>query len=109
MDEKRIEIPHDRVAKFCRDNGIARLALFGSILRDDFRPDSDVDMLVEFQPGVRAGYLAMARMARELSATLGRKVDLRTAAELHASFRNQVLAEALTEYAAAGDRRSPVH
>ena len=109
MDEKRIEIPHDRVAKFCRDNGIARLALFGSILRDDFRPDSDVDMLVEFQPGVRVGYLAMARMARELSATLGRKVDLRTAAELHASFRNQVLAEALTEYAAAGDRRSPIH
>ena len=66
MDEKRINIPHDRVARFCRENGIARLALFGSILRDDFRPDSDVDMLIEFHPCVRVGYLAMARMAREL-------------------------------------------
>jgi predicted nucleotidyltransferase len=96
-----MDIPHDRIAAYCRQNGIGRLALFGSILRDDFRPDSDVDMLVEFRPGVRIGYLAIARMARELSDIVGRKVDLRTAAELHESFRSQVLSEALTEHVAA--------
>jgi predicted nucleotidyltransferase len=96
-----MSIPHDRIAAYCRQNGIGRLALFGSILRDDFRPDSDVDMLVEFRPGVRIGYLAIARMARELSEIVGRSVDLRTAAEIHPSFRSQVLNEALTEYVAA--------
>lgn len=70
-------------------------------MRDDFHADSDVDVLVEFQPGARVGYLAMARMAHELSDMLGRPVDLRTPAELHASFRDRVLAEAVTEYVAA--------
>jgi predicted nucleotidyltransferase len=101
MPSNPVNIPHDRIAAYCRQNGIARLALFGSILRDDFRPDSDVDMLVEFRPGVRVGYLAIARMARELSVIVGHPVDLRTAAELHPSFRPQVLGEALTEYVAA--------
>jgi predicted nucleotidyltransferase len=101
MPSESMDIPHDRIAEFCRQNGIRRLALFGSILRDDLRPDSDVDMLVEFRPSVRVGYLAIARMARELSDIVGRKVDLRTAAELHQSFRNQVLSEARTEYVAA--------
>lgn len=96
-----IEIPEDRVAGFCRENGIARLAFFGSILREDFGPESDVDVLVEFLPGIRVGYLAMARMTRELSTLLGRVVDLRTPAELHPAFRKEVLAEALTEYVAA--------
>lgn len=96
-----IQLPHEQIAVFCQANGIRRLALFGSILRDDFGPDSDVDMLVEFQPGVRVGYLAMARMARELSHLLGRTVDLRTPAELHRAFRDEVLREAVVEYVAA--------
>ena len=96
-----IEIPRERIAAFCRLNGIRRLALFGSILRDDFGPASDVDILVEFQPDTRVGYLAVARMARELTSLLGREVDLRTSAELHPAFRETVLREALTEYVAA--------
>ncbi|MGD0093183.1 MAG: nucleotidyltransferase family protein [Planctomycetota bacterium] len=96
-----LDIPGERLAVFCQTNGIRRLALFGSILRDDFRPDSDVDMLVEFRPGVQVGYFAMARMANELTAMLGRAVDLRTPGELHAAFREEVLREALTAYVAA--------
>ncbi len=96
-----IEIPRERIAAFCRQNGIARLALFGSILREDFTPDSDVDVLVEFQPDARIGYFAMARLARELANIMGWAVDLRTPAELHPAFRNEVMREALTEYVAA--------
>jgi predicted nucleotidyltransferase len=96
-----VTIPHADIAQFCRTNRIARLSLFGSVLRKDFCDDSDVDILAEFQPGARVGYLAMARMAEELSQMLGRSVDLHTAAELHPSFRQQVLAEAQTEYVAA--------
>ena len=96
-----IEIPRERIAAFCCENGIRRLALFGSILRDDFRPDSDVDVLVEFQAGVRVGYLAIARMTRELAHILRRAVDMRTPAELHPAFRDAVIKEALTEYVAA--------
>jgi uncharacterized protein len=96
-----VQIPHADIARFCRVNQIGRLSLFGSVTRQDFREDSDVDVLVEFRPGARVGYLAMARMAQELSDMLGRPVDLRTPAELHPSFRDQVLAEAVTEYVAA--------
>ncbi len=96
-----IDIPQERIAVFCRENGIRRLALFGSILRDDFRPDSDIDVLVEFQSGIRVGYLAIARMARELADMMGRAVDMRTPAELHPAFRDEVMKEALTEYVAA--------
>ena len=101
MKLKGFELSKDRLAAFCRVNGIRRLALFGSILRDDFRPDSDVDVLVEFLPDTHVGYLAMARMARELAVMLGRTVDMRTPAELHPAFREEVLKEALNEYVAA--------
>jgi hypothetical protein len=101
MPAPSLDLPHERIAQFCRSNGIGRLALFGSVLRSDFRPDSDVDMLVEFRPGVRVGYFAIARMSRELSEIVGRTVDLRTPAELHPSFRGRVQAEAFVEYAAA--------
>jgi len=100
-DTAAVQIPHAEIDRFCRANQISRLSLFGSVTRDDFHEGSDVDMLVEFQPGARIGYLAMARMAQELSAMLGRPVDLRTPAELHPSFRDQVLAEAVTEYVSA--------
>ena len=100
MNINGIEIPQEKIATFCRANGIRRLALFGSILRDDFRADSDVDVLVEFQPDVRVG-LAFIRMQDELSAILGRKVDLHTAASLSKYFRDEVLHEALVQYVAA--------
>ena len=67
----------DRIAEFCRRNGIRRLALFGSVLRDDFTPESDVDVLVEFEPGARVG-LAFITMQDELSNILGRRVDMST-------------------------------
>ena len=67
----------DRVAEFCQRNRIRRLALFGSVLRDDFAPESDVDVLVEFEPGARVG-LAFITMQDELSEILGRRVDMNT-------------------------------
>jgi hypothetical protein len=96
-----VEIPLDKVEAFCRANRIRRLALFGSILRDDFTPDSDIDVLVEFEPGATPGMLRMAGLEIELSEMLGRKADLRTPAELSRHFRADVLREAQTQYAAA--------
>lgn len=84
---------------FCHRHGLRRLSLFGSVLRKDFRPDSDVDVLVEFRPGVRAGFLRMSAMERELTALLGRKVDLRTPNELSRYFRDEVLRVAEVRYA----------
>lgn len=97
----RIEIPRDRIAEFCRKNHIRRLALFGSVLRDDFTPSSDVDVLVEFERGKTPGF-ALSRMQQELSDILGRRVDLRTADELSKYFREEVLAEAEELYVATG-------
>jgi predicted nucleotidyltransferase len=96
-----IHIPHEELAAFCRANGIHRLAIFGSILRDDFTPESDIDLLVEFSAGVRIGYLGMARLTRELTTILKHPVDLRTPAELHPAFREEVLKDARDEYVAA--------
>jgi len=95
----RIDLDQAAVEAFCRKHGLRRLSLFGSVLRDDFRPDSDVDVLVEFRQGVRAGYLTMAAMERELSQLLGRRVDLRTPAELSRYFRDDVLRAAEVRYA----------
>ena len=99
MSRARITVPQEQVAEFCRRNHIRKLALFGSVLRDDFRPDSDIDVLVEFAPGVHVGFLGLARMERELSELLGRKVDLRTPAELSRYFRDEVVRSSLVEYA----------
>ena len=68
-----------------------RMSVFGSVLRDDFRPDSDVDILVEFEPEAHVGYFGLAGMEHELSELLGRKVDLRTPAELSRYFRQRVV------------------
>lgn len=95
-----IEIPKDRIAEFCRRNHIRRLALFGSVLRDDFGPESDVDVLVEFEPDIRVG-LRFFGMEIELSEILGRKVDLNTPGFLSKYFRDEVLAEAEVQYDAA--------
>ena len=95
----QIDIDHERITEFCRRHHIRRLALFGSVLRDDFRPQSDVDVLVEFEPGHVPG-LAFFRMARELSDMLGRKVDLNTPGWLSTHFRDEVTREAEVVYAA---------
>jgi len=94
-------IPKESLDTFCRSNGIRRLSVFGSALRSDFRPDSDIDVLVEFDPERIPGLLGMAHMERELSALLGgRKVDLRTPEDISRYFRKQVLAQAEVQYAA---------
>jgi len=87
------------LAEFCRRHHIRRLALFGSVLRPDFRPDSDVDVLVEFEPGHKAGLIRMAGIENELSDLFGRKVDLRTPSELSRYFRQEILSEAEVLYA----------
>ena len=101
-EKKNIDIPAYKVAEFCKRNRIRKLSLFGSALRDDFRPDSDIDLLVEFQAGAAPSLLDLARMERELSAILGgRKVDLRTPKELSRYFREEVLSTASVQYAEA--------
>lgn len=94
-------IPADRrkIAEFCRRHHIRKLAFFGSVLREDFGPDSDVDVLVEFEPGHVPGLIFFA-MEAELSQILGRKVDLNTPKFLSRYFRDQVLEEAEVQYAA---------
>jgi predicted nucleotidyltransferase len=87
------------VEAFCRRHHIRRLSLFGSVLRDDFRPDSDVDVLVEFETGYVPG-LAFFGMEEELSEILGRKVDLNTPNFLSPYFRNEVLRAAEDQYVA---------
>jgi predicted nucleotidyltransferase len=97
----RIIIPKDGITHFCTQHQIKRLALFGSVLRDDFRPDSDIDVVVEFIPGKRVGMLTMARIERELSQLFGgRTIDLRTPAELSRYFRDDVLQKAEVCYEA---------
>ncbi len=97
----RISIDRDAIAAFCRRHHIARLALFGSVLRDDFRVDSDVDVLVEFQPGHVPG-LDFITIERELSQLLqGRRVDMVTPKFLNARIRDQVLTSAEPLYVAA--------
>jgi len=94
----RIEIPADKLVDFCKRNQVHKLAFFGSVLRDDFQATSDVDVLVEFRPGRPVGFLRMARMELELSNILGRKVDLRTPAELSRYFRDEVVKGAEVQY-----------
>jgi hypothetical protein len=101
MGRAHIDIPKQRIAEFCRRNHIRRLALFGSVLRDDFGPESDVDVLVDFEPGARVGLLRLAGIEIELGEILGRTVDLNTPGFLSKYFRDQVLAEAEVQYDAA--------
>lgn len=89
------------LAELCRKYRIRRLSLFGSVLKGTARPDSDVDLLVEFHPGATPTLFGLATMEAEFSGLLGRKVDLRTPAELSRYFRDQVLSEAEVQYVAA--------
>ncbi len=87
------------VAQLCRRHGIRRLSLFGSVLKGAARPDSDVDLLVEFMPDAKPSYLDLAEIEEEFSRLVaGRRVDLRTPPELSRYFRDQVLREAEVQY-----------
>ncbi len=97
----RIDIPHDKVADFCRRHHIRRLSVFGSVLRDDFTAESDVDVLVELDPEHIPGLITFAGYEIELSEILGRKVDLNTADSLSRYYRDEVLAEAEDVYVGA--------
>lgn len=97
--EININIPHEKIAEFCRKHHISKLSFFGSVLRDDFGPESDVDVLVDFIPGLGPGFFGLSHMELELSDILERKVDLRTPNELSRYFRDEVVSSALIEYA----------
>jgi predicted nucleotidyltransferase len=100
MSRIRIDIPGEKIADFCRRNHIRKLAVFGSVLRADFGPESDVDVLVEFEPGQVPG-LRFFGMQDELSRILGRRVDFNTPQDLSMHYRDKVLAEAGPLYVAA--------
>ena len=94
----QIDIPHERVTEFCQRHRIRRMALFGSVIRDDFTPESDVDVLVEFVPGPTPGLAFYSSLPDELSEILGRQVDLNTPSSLSRHFRQEVLDEAQEVY-----------
>jgi len=96
----QIKIDRVQLADYCRRNHILRLSIFGSALRSDFRPGSDIDLLVEFDPEHVPGLFGISRMERELASFFGgRKVDLRTPEDLSRYFRQRVLEEAEIQYA----------
>ena len=98
MPVSPVALPRKTMESFCARNRIRKLSLFGSPLTERFRPESDLDLLVEFDPGARITYLDMARMEAELGKLLGHKVDLRTPQELSRYFRDEVLAAAVVQY-----------
>ena len=98
----RIRVPNEAISEFCRRCHIRKLSFFGSVLRDDFGPDSDIDVLVEFEPGTRVGFFELFDMEEQLSRILGgRKVDINTPKSLSKYFRDDVLGEAEVQYAEA--------
>ena len=99
MTRAQIDLPKKEIAEFCKRNHVQRLSLFGSVLRGDFRPDSDIDLLVEFDPDHIPGLIRLAGMEIELTGILGRKADLRTAEDLSRYFRQEVLNSAEVQYA----------
>jgi predicted nucleotidyltransferase len=98
--QNNIKIPKEAISSFCKQHHIQKLSLFGSVLRSDFTPESDVDVLVEFEPGHTPG-LRFFSMESDLSEILGRKVDLHTRKGLSPYLRDTVLAEAEEQYAEA--------
>jgi predicted nucleotidyltransferase len=97
MTKTNIDIPHEQIVDFCRRNHIRKLSLFGSVVRGDFRPDSDVDVLVEFEPEYTPG-LQFFAMQVELSQILGRPVDLNTPSWLSPRFLDEVQREQVPVY-----------
>jgi predicted nucleotidyltransferase len=96
---KNISIPTDKIEDFCRRNHILKLSLFGSVLRDDFTPGSDVDVLVEFESSARVGFFELYDIEQELSSLLGgRKIDMNTPQGLSKYFRDKVVTTAEVQY-----------
>ena len=105
MSALPIAIPKAFLREFCERNHIRKLSLFGSVLTPRFRPESDIDVLVEFDPGHTPGLLKLAGMEIEISERLGRKVDLRTAEDLSRYFRDEVVASALLQFERTSEYR----
>ena len=99
MSPARIMLPTDKITEFCRKNRVKSLAVFGSVLRADFRSDSDIDVLVEFELDAKVGFLAMGRMQRELTAIFQRQVDLVPRDGLKPVIREAILTSAEVLYA----------
>jgi predicted nucleotidyltransferase len=100
MSGEPLIVDREKLAELCRRHGIRRLALFGSALRRDLRPDSDLDVLIEFETGTKVG-LRFVSIQDELSALFGRRVDLNTPGFLSPHFRDQVVSAAVALYEAA--------
>lgn len=98
MINQRISLPLEDIAEFCRKHHIRKMSLFGSVLRDDFRPDSDIDVLVEFEPDAKVSLFDMGGMQIELTELMGREVDFKTAGFLSRYFRQKVIDSAETIY-----------
>ncbi len=96
--QTRFNLPSGKIAEFCQRHHICKLSLFGSVLREDFGPHSDIDVLVEFEPDEIPGLFAFAGLEIELTEMLKRKVDLRTAEDLSRYFRQKVLDQAEVQY-----------
>jgi len=101
MMKKKITIPKEKIAEFCKQNHIRKLSIFGSALRNDFEVKSDIDVLVEFEHGTRVGLIGLSVMEKELSDLVGHKVDLNTPGFLSKYYRDQVLSEAKVHYVTA--------
>jgi len=102
VSNKNVPISKSQIADFCRRHRIRKLSLFGSLLRDDFGPKSDVDVLVEFEPDARVGFFKLYDLEQELSQLFGgRKIDINTPNSLSKYFRDEVLAEAEVFYVQA--------
>ncbi len=97
----RISVDREKLAEFCRKRHIKKLAFFGSVLRDDFTEESDVDVLVEFEPSAHVGFIRLAGIERELSDLLGRKADIHTPGGLSPYIKSTVIKEAQVQYVAA--------
>ena len=100
IDRLQIDVDSGKLVKFCQKHHIKKLAFFGSVLRDDFRPDSDVDVLVEFEEDHVPGLIRLSGMEIELSEVLGRKADLNTPGFFNPPLRKRILAKAKVQYAA---------
>lgn len=96
----RFPLSNYEIAVFCKQNNIRKLSLFGSVLNEEFRPDSDVDVLIEFEPEARVGFIRLAGIEIELSRLIGRRVDIRTPEDLSRYFRQDVIDSAEVQYAA---------
>ena len=100
FEAAHLAVPREALAEFCRQHGIRRLSLFGSVLRDDFRSGSDVDILVDFEAGTQVTFFTLSRVEEGLSLLLGRRVDLHLPRSLSPYLRDRVLAQARDVYVA---------